>query len=39
VALWDADLAPAMAARGRAVHEEQVLDLLLADLERWPSHR
>ncbi len=29
---WDADLAPAMRQRGLAVHEEQVLDPLLADL-------
>lgn len=31
-ACWDARLAPAMTARGRCVHEEQVLDVLLADL-------
>ncbi len=31
-ARWDADLAPAMTARGLSVHEEQVLDALLADL-------
>lgn len=29
---WDADLAPAMRRRGRAVHEEQVLGDLLTDL-------
>ncbi|MDP8930386.1 MAG: TIGR02679 family protein, partial [Actinomycetota bacterium] len=32
-AVWDRDLAPAMRARGIAVHEEQVLDDLLADLD------
>jgi hypothetical protein len=31
-AAWDADLAAAMVDRGRAVHEEEVLDLLLRDL-------
>ncbi len=31
-ASWDARLEPAMTARGRSVHEEQVLDILLADL-------
>lgn len=31
-ACWDARLEPAMTARGRCVHEEQVLDVLLADL-------
>lgn len=31
-ASWDAELSEAMRARGRAVHEEQVLDVLLADL-------
>ena len=31
-ATWDPDLAPAMRAAGRAVHEEQVIDDLLADL-------
>lgn len=37
-ASWDPDLATAMAARGRAVHEEQVLERLLADLAArpWP---
>lgn len=29
---WDADLAPAMSTRGTAVHEEQMLDVLLSDL-------
>lgn len=33
-ARWDADLAPAMRAEGRAVHEEQVLEGLLGDLMR-----
>ncbi len=32
VAAWDPELEPALRAAGRAVHEEQVLDLLLADL-------
>jgi uncharacterized protein (TIGR02679 family) len=32
VALWDAGLSQAMAADGRAVHEELVLDTLVADL-------
>lgn len=31
-ALWDADLEAAMIEAGRAVHEEEVLDTLLADL-------
>ena len=31
-ASWDPDLAPAIAATGRAVEEERVLDTLLADL-------
>ncbi len=31
-AWWDARLEPAMIDRGRSVHEEQVLDVLLADL-------
>jgi uncharacterized protein (TIGR02679 family) len=31
-AVWDAQLQPAMLERGRAVHEEEVLDLLLGDL-------
>jgi hypothetical protein len=31
-AVWDAELQPAMLERGRAVHEEEVLDLLLGDL-------
>ena len=31
-ASWDDELMPAMRARGRAVHEEQVLNELLADL-------
>jgi uncharacterized protein (TIGR02679 family) len=34
VASWDADLMPAMCVLGRAVHEEQVLEDLMADLER-----
>lgn len=29
---WDADLAAAMAGAGVAVYEEQVIDVLLADL-------
>ncbi|CAN5905790.1 hypothetical protein BH23ACT10_BH23ACT10_19750 [soil metagenome] len=29
---WDAALSPAMTARGTAVHEEQVLDMLLTDM-------
>jgi uncharacterized protein (TIGR02679 family) len=29
---WDADLAPAMTAAGRAIHEESVADLLIAEL-------
>lgn len=33
-ASWDADLAPAMEAAGRAIHEEQVLGPLIEDLER-----
>lgn len=32
-AVWDRDLAPTMRVRGVAVHEEQVIDDLLADLE------
>lgn len=31
-AAWDPDLAPALAARGTALHEEQLLDDLLTDL-------
>jgi hypothetical protein len=31
-ALWDPDLQATMLETGRAVHEEQVLDLLLIDL-------
>jgi hypothetical protein len=31
-AVWDPDLKAAMLAGGRAVHEEEVLDLLLGDL-------
>ena len=31
-ALWDEDLAPAMQSAGRAVHEELVIDTLVADL-------
>lgn len=31
-AIWDPGLAPAMTARGVAVHEEQVVDVLLGDL-------
>jgi uncharacterized protein (TIGR02679 family) len=34
VASWDEELMPAMCALGRVVHEEQVLDDLMADLER-----
>ncbi len=34
-ACWDRDLATVMRARGRAVHEEVVLDELLRDLEGW----
>ncbi len=34
LAPWDADLEPAMVAGGRAVLEEQVLDVLLRDLAR-----
>ncbi|MEW1722342.1 TIGR02679 family protein [Streptomyces sp. NPDC093109] len=33
---WDPDLAPAMAARGVALHEEATLDLLVRDLSRSP---
>jgi uncharacterized protein (TIGR02679 family) len=33
-AAWDPDLEAAMLAGGRAVHEEEVLDLLLGDLAR-----
>lgn len=35
-ARWDPALRPALEATGRAVFEEQVLDLLLADLARAP---
>lgn len=31
-AAWDADLTPLMVRTGRAVHEESLLDLLVADL-------
>jgi hypothetical protein len=31
-ALWDPDLQATMLEAGRAVHEEEVLDLLLIDL-------
>jgi uncharacterized protein (TIGR02679 family) len=31
-AVWDAELRAAMVARGRAVHEEEVLEVLLGDL-------
>lgn len=34
-ACWDAELAPAMAAQRRAVHEEQVVEELLGDLAVW----
>ncbi|AGA33162.1 hypothetical protein TVNIR_1494 [Thioalkalivibrio nitratireducens DSM 14787] len=34
---WDPDLAPALAARGTALHEERLLDELLADLSRPPD--
>lgn len=34
-ASWDPELAAAIAARGRAVHEEQVMEVLLGDLEGW----
>jgi uncharacterized protein (TIGR02679 family) len=36
-AAWDAELQAAMIERGRAVHEEEVLDLLLGDLARRPG--
>ncbi len=32
-AVWDGELAPAMREAGRAVHEEQVIEELLADLQ------
>lgn len=35
-AVWDADLAPAMAALGVALHEEATLDLLVNDLSGPP---
>jgi hypothetical protein len=37
-ATWDPDLERTMREIGRAVHEEEVLDLLLADLAEstWP---
>lgn len=38
-ASWDGELAAAMAQRGVAVHEEQLLDTLLADLATWPPAR
>jgi uncharacterized protein (TIGR02679 family) len=36
-ASWDDELMPAMLARGRAVHEEQVLDDLIKDLDSLGS--
>lgn len=33
-AVWDAELSPAMRARGRAIHEEQVLADLVTDLQQ-----
>jgi hypothetical protein len=33
-ASWDPDLAPAIVAHGRAVHEEQLLDELVVELAR-----
>jgi uncharacterized protein (TIGR02679 family) len=38
-ASWDGELAAAMAQRGVAVHEEQLLDTLLADLAAWSTAR
>ncbi|MEI5036125.1 DUF2399 domain-containing protein [Streptomyces sp. S1A(2023)] len=35
-AVWDAGLAPAMAALGVALHEEAALDLLVDDLRGAP---
>ncbi|MCA9702107.1 MAG: TIGR02679 family protein, partial [Myxococcales bacterium] len=37
VAEWDAELAPAMSERGVGVHEESMLDVLLAELDRRGS--
>jgi len=37
-ALWDTDLAPAMARSRRAIHEELVLDDLLGDMSASLSH-
>ncbi len=36
-ATWDAHLTEAMTMRAQAVHEEQLLDRLLADLAAWPA--
>ena len=38
-AVWDPELAPAMRAAGRAVHEEQVIETLLTDLSTAPRRR
>lgn len=38
-AMWDAELATCLSARGVAVHEEQLLEGLLADLATWPPSR
>lgn len=37
IASWDIDLMPAMLERDRAIHEEQVMDALLADLAKDPE--
>jgi uncharacterized protein (TIGR02679 family) len=37
-ATWDCELMPAMLARGRAVHEEQVIDELIKDLNSPAGH-
>jgi uncharacterized protein (TIGR02679 family) len=36
-ATWDPELGPAMERAGRVVHEERILDLLVADLSRNPA--
>ncbi|MDW7745203.1 TIGR02679 family protein [Halomonas sp.] len=38
-ARWDPHLRPAMEQRGRALHEEQLIDALLADLRLPPGHQ